>query len=110
MKIFDGLKRFVGGSPQERPVTNSPQNDAEREANLRQNEEQIKIAIQQGHAVAADHTRLAQIRQNLANIQAKRDSPATPAPVAEAPIMPAASGKDTIKRRLDGISRGARKK
>lgn len=105
MKFFEGLGRLIKHGEPTNEVDNPSQNDADREARLNENARQIESAIEQGHGVAADHTRLETIRGHLAEIEAKRNAQTDISPIKGAPQRPGVSDSDTIARRLAEMSK-----
>lgn len=109
MKFFEGLRNLIGHKDALNKPANSVQSDADRETGLRQNEAQIRTAIEGGYAVAADHTRLEQIKGHIATLEAKRASQQGPATAFENPTSPTPI-KNDIDRRLSEISQLKSKK
>ncbi|MBI3341754.1 hypothetical protein HY024_01385 [Candidatus Curtissbacteria bacterium] len=103
MKFFEGLRNLITHKDAASMPANPAQNDDAQEAGLRQNEAQIRSAIDGGYAVSADHTRLEAIKGHLANIEAKKAQQPVTAPTMENPATPTPI-KNTIARRLDNIS------
>ncbi len=105
MKFLQEIKHLMGRDSSAGQATTSAQSDVNQEAGLKQNAAGIKMAIDGGYAVAADHTRMEVIQAHLDAIQAKRDTQVQPQSIKESTPSPTRIPANGIDKRLSDISK-----